>query len=389
MFSFLKPVLSKNASIEPDTRLVIGKRCGALGIILNILLFAAKLSAGLFSKSLAVCADAFNNLTDASSSIVSLIGFKIAACDADSEHPFGHARAEYISGLVVSIVIILIGFELLRESFARIIRPEPVSFTPVVLIVLCAAILIKLFMMFYNLRVGKIISSKTLLATASDSRNDAIATTAVLICAVLSYFTSIDLDGVFGALVALFVIISGAFLVKETMSPLLGEAPDPETVARIKEKILSYPNVIGTHDLIIHDYGPGRRFASVHVEMPAEADILKSHETIDDIERYFLAHDNINLIIHLDPIVTNDNSSLRCLVEEIAKGIDPGFTVHDLRVIPSKVDIHVVFDCVKPASCLLSEEEITSRFRSELSKINPSYVPIVTIDSSFAPVQHF
>ena len=388
MFSLFK-LCSKNAAAEPSARLKIGKRCGELGIILNTLLFAAKLTAGLFSGSVAVCADAFNNLTDASSSIVSLIGFKISASEADSEHPLGHARAEYISGLVVSIVIILIGLEILRESFSKMIHPEPVSFTPPVLIILCAAIVIKLFMMFYNMRLGKIISSKTLIATAYDSRNDAIATSSVLLCAMISYFKGVDLDGVFGALVAIFVIISGALLVKETMSPLLGEAPDPGTVAKIKEKILSYPDVLGAHDLIIHDYGPRRRFASVHVEMPAEADILKSHETIDDIERYFLAHDNINLIIHLDPIVTEGNSSLRNIVEEIARGIDAGFTIHDLRLIPGKEETCVVFDCVRSASCTLSEDEITDRFHSELSKINPGYVPIVTIDSSFAPVQHF
>lgn len=382
MFEFFKLLKQKN---PPADRLRCGALCGFAGIIFNLILFAIKLFAGIISGSLSVAADALNNLTDASGSIVSLVGFKLSGRKADAEHPFGHARAEYISAMALATIIILIGFELLRSSAEKILHPSPVSFSPLVFAILLVSISIKFFMMIYNKRIGSLIDSNTLLAAACDSRNDCLTTLGVLIGGLLSRFFSLELDGFIGALVAVFITGSGIKLIRETINPLLGTAPSPELVDTIENKILSYPSVLGAHDLIIHDYGPSRRYASVHVEMPAEKSILESHEIIDTIERDFLAEYDINLIIHLDPIITEEShiSALRLKISRIAVSIDPLCTVHDLTIVPSDGFSLVVFDCVKPPSCKLSDEAIRDIFTSEVEKINPSYRVSVTVDQSF------
>lgn len=369
----------------PSDRLHAGAVCGAAGVVFNLILFAIKLFAGIISGSLSVAADALNNLSDASSSIVSLIGFKLSGVKADAKHPFGHARAEYLSALAVATIIILIGFELLRSSVEKILHPAPVAFTPIVFAILLISIAVKLFMMIYNRRIGSLIDSNTLIATAYDSRNDCLTTLGVLSGGLLSYAFSLNLDGFIGALVAIFIIVSGISLIWETVTPLLGAAPPPELVSTIKDKILSYPFVLGAHDLIIHDYGPSRRFASVHVEMPAEKNIVESHDTIDTIERDFLTEYNINLIIHLDPIITEETqvSSLRRRIAEIAASIHPGCTIHDLRIVPSGNVSLIVFDCLKPPACKLSDEALSDIFSSEVGKINPGYKVSVKVDQSF------
>lgn len=382
MTEFFKLLIQKE---PPSDRLRAGAVCGAAGIAFNLTLFVIKLFAGIISGSLSVAADALNNLSDASSSIVSLIGFKLSGVKADSEHPFGHARAEYLSALAVAMLIILIGFELLRSSVVKILHPAPVVFTPIVFAILLISIAVKLFMMIYNRRIGRLINSNTLIATACDSRNDCLTTLGVLSGGFLSRAFSLNLDGFIGALVAVFITVSGISLIRATVTPLLGAAPPPELVGMIKDKILSYPSVLGAHDLIIHDYGPSRRFASVHVEMPAEKNIVESHDTIDQIERDFLAEYNINLVIHLDPIITEETkvSSLRRRIAEIAASIDPLCTIHDLRIVASGNVSLIVFDCLKPPSCKLSDETVSDIFSSEIGKINPGYKVSVKIDQSF------
>lgn len=380
MNNFFK-ILCGKAKPAPSERLALGQMCGLLGIALNCVLFVIKLTAGLISRSVSVSADALNNLTDASASLVSLIGFKLSERKADKEHPFGHARAEYLSALGVSVIIILIGFELLRTSAGKIFHPSPVSFTPGVFVILAVSVAVKLFMFFYNRRIGRLIGSSTLKATACDSRNDCITTLGVLFGGVLSCAFSLNLDGFIGSLVAVFIIANGIGLINETVNPLLGSAPDGELVDKIQKLILSYPCVLGAHDLIIHDYGPGHRFASVHVDMPAEKNIIESHEIIDAMEKTFREEMNIELVVHLDPIVTSDGflSSLRHKIEQIAYSIHPLCTIHDFSISGSLIS----FDCFKPPECTLSDETVKHIFTTETEKISPSYRVSVTVDRGF------
>ena len=327
-------------------------KCGALsgwvGIFCNIFLFIAKLVAGFLAGSVSVMADAVNNLSDASSSLISLFGFKLSGKPADKEHPYGHARFEYLSALMVSILICVIGVELLRSCFDKILNPTATDFGAVSVSILVVSIGIKLWMMLFAKNIGKRIKSKTLIATAMDSRNDVIATLAVLTGGIISKIYEINLDGYIGLGVALFILYSGFMLVKDTLDPLLGKAPEEELVNDIQDKILSYDGVLGTHDLLVHDYGPGRIFASVHVEMAAEEDVLKSHDIIDNIERDFYEHDGIHLIVHYDPIVTDDSevNDARRLIMNIVRGIHPTLSIHDLRIVPGPTHTNLIFDCV-------------------------------------------
>lgn len=291
---------------NPAVRTSIGSFAGWVGIICNLSLVAGKMVVGLVSGSISVIADALNNLLDAVSSIIALVGFKIAAKKADKEHPFGHGRYEYISGLAVAVIVLVVGIELGKSSLAKILAPTPVDFNLVSLMVLVASILLKLWLSAFNRSVGLSINSTTLKATGVDSRNDALATSAVLLTAVLARFTGINLDGWASLGVAAFIFYSGIGLVKEALNPLLGEAPTPELAGYISDKITAHECVLGTHDLIVHDYGPGRLFASAHVEISGEMDALTAHQIIDTIERDFLENDNIHLIIHHDPVATDD-----------------------------------------------------------------------------------
>ena len=297
MTKFLIRLFVKNheATQLPEVRASYGKLSGMVGILCNVLLFAAKFIVGTLTASVAITADAFNNLGDASSGIVSFLGFKMASRPADKEHPYGHARYEYLAGLTVCVLILVIGVELFKESFVKILNPQPVEFSWVAVLVLVLAIVVKLWLAVFNRNLGKKISSQTLLATAEDSRNDVIATGTVILATVLSHLTSLSLDGYMGLCVALFILYSGVKLVKETLDPILGKAADEELVKEIEKRIMEYPGVFGTHDLMIHDYGPGRQFGSVHVEVAAEEDVLKSHDMVDNIERDFLRDLNIHL----------------------------------------------------------------------------------------------
>lgn len=312
MFGLLSKIFIKNRDDlkNPAVRRAYGILSGTLGIVLNILLFAGKLTAGLISGSVAIVADALNNLSDAGSSVITLIGFRMAGQKPDKGHPFGHGRIEYISGLIVSMLIILMGFELGKSSVEKIISPGETEFSVVAAVILAVSVLVKLYMCCYNGKVGKKISSPAMKATATDSLGDCISTMVVLICMFITKFTSFDLDGICGAAVALFIFISGLRAAKETINPLLGVPPTDEFVDEIGETVMSHKGVLGFHDLIVHDYGPGRRMISLHAEVPADEDLLKTHDMIDNIEKELSAKLGCDAVIHMDPIETDDKITM-------------------------------------------------------------------------------
>ncbi len=374
----------------PEVRASYGKLSGLVGIVCNVILFGVKFLLGTLTASVAITADAFNNLGDASSGIVSFLGFKMASRPADKEHPYGHARYEYLAGLTVCVLILVIGVELFKESFLKILNPNPVTFSWITIVVLLLAIGVKLWLAVFNRALGKKINSQTLLATAADSRNDVIATGAVIVATVLSYLLQFQLDGYMGLLVALFILYSGVNLVKETLDPILGKAADEELVKEIEKRIMGYPGVFGTHDLMIHDYGPGRQFGSVHVEVAAEEDVLKSHDMVDNIERDFLKELNIHLIVHMDPIITKDESvrNLRRWLAEEVKKVHEELTIHDLRVVPGETHTNVIFDCVVPRGLTQSDEEIKEAIDSLVKETYPNYYCVITVDHSYTEVMN-
>lgn len=362
-----------------------GKMASIAGVMANVLLFALKLAVGTASGSVAITADALNNLSDASSNVVSLLGFKLAGKPADADHPYGHGRFEYLSGLMVAVMILVIGVELMKDSLDKIMHPSAVPLSGPLVIVLLGSIGVKLWLAAFNRRIGQKIESQTLLATADDSRNDVIATTAVLLATVIGHFTGLKLDGWMGAAVALFILISGFRLVKDMIDPMLGTAPDAQQVAAIRSKLESYPGVLGTHDLMVHDYGPGRQFASVHLEMDAKADPLVSHDLIDSIERDFLRDENLHLVIHYDPVTTDDPRMdvLRRRITEIVQGMHDDMTIHDLRIVQGSAQTKIVFDCVVPYGCRMPARMIRERIAEELRADYPDYYCVITLENSF------
>ena len=375
---------------DATVRTAYGKLSSTVSIVSNLLLFALKLLAGILSASVAITADAFNNLSDASSGIITLLGFKMANKPADPEHPYGHARYEYLSGLLISVLILVIGVELFKSGLDKILHPQITVFRWITAGILTVSIAIKWWLCIFNRKIGILIDSGTLKAASADSRNDVLSTTAVLVATVISHFTQVDLDGYMGVAVAAFILYSGVGLVKETVSPLLGRAPDPETVQMIRDKIMSYPGVLGTHDLMLHDYGPGRQFASVHVEVAAERDMLESHDMVDNIEREFLAHTGIHMVVHMDPIVTADPvvASLRQFLSDTVTEIHPDLSIHDLRIVPGPTHTNVIFDCVVPHECSACPTDVCQRIRERVKAVYPDYFCVITVDESFAPVQN-
>lgn len=367
---------------EPSVREKSGRVAGMVGIVTNLLLFAIKLAAGLLSGSVAVMADAVNNLTDSGSSIVMLVGFKLAGKPADEKHPFGHARIEYLSGVIVSFIVLFLGVELGMTSVEKIISPEAAEFNALTLTVLVASILIKLWQCFFYRSVGKTIHSDTVFATSSDSRNDVIATSVVLLGAVITQLTDLNLDGFLGLAVAAFIVVSGVKLIMETGNPLLGMAPDEGLVKTIYEKILSYEGIFGIHDLTVHNYGEGKCFASVHCEVPAERDILISHDIIDNIERDFQRDLGIHLVIHLDPVVTEDErtNKLRNQVRKLMHVVYPQASVHDFRVVWGVTHSNVVFDIAVPFSLKETDQQIKERVDQAVRTLDPDYRTVVTVD---------
>jgi len=362
-----------------------GKLAGIVGILCNVLLFAMKLLVGTLTSSIAITADAFNNLSDAGSSVITLIGFKISAKPADKEHPYGHQRLEYIAGFIVSMIILLLGLELIRSSFEKILRPDPIQFNPAAVVVLAAAIGVKLWLGLFYRKIGKTIHSTTLEATATDSMNDVFATASVLASTIFGALTGIQTDGYMGVAVALFIIYSGIRLIKETTDPLLGNAPDEALVKIIEDKIKSYEGVIGLHDLVVHNYGPERCFASVHVEVCAKRDIMESHEMIDRIERDFNTQLKIHLVIHMDPVVTDDLriNNLKEQGADIVHRVDPVLSMHDFRVVFGKSISNLIFDITVPPAYKISDVELSDRINRMIHELDPGYNAVITLDRSY------
>ena len=366
-------------------RRAYGTLCGAVGIGLNILLFMGKFFAGQLSGSIAITADAFNNLSDAGSSAVTLLGFRLAGKKPDTDHPFGHGRIEYISGLIVAGLILLMGVELAKSSFDKILHPEEVTFSVLALVILAVSVAVKLYMWFYNRRIGGKLRSAAMEATAMDSLSDAAATSAVLLATLIGKWTGLAVDGYVGLLVALFILFSAYKAAKETLSPLLGQAPDPELVQRIRDIVAAHDTVVGVHDLVVHDYGPGRQMVSLHAEVPASGDILELHDVIDNIERELHEKLHVQAVIHMDPIVTDDETvdALRHQVAELVRQVEPRMTIHDLRVIRGTTHTNLVFDAVLPLDAAITPAEAGRRIREKVSELDGDYYAVVTVEHSF------
>lgn len=367
---------------DPAVRDKCGRVAGAVGIVTNFLLFLIKIIVGTVFHSVSVTADAVNNLTDSGSSVVTLIGFKMASKPADEKHPFGHARIEYLSGVIVSFIVIFLGLQLGMSSIEKILTPEENALTPVALVVLVISILAKLWQCLFYRKVGRMIKSESVEATSKDSRNDVIATSVVLLGAVITMLTGVNLDGYMGAAVALFIVFSGVQLTISTADPLLGQAPEGELVQTITEKMLSYPGIIGMHDLAVHNYGVGRCFASAHCEVDAQNDILVSHDLIDNIERDFSRDLGIHMVIHLDPVIVGDarTDALHCKVQSLVTALYPTVTIHDFRVIWGVTHSNIVFDAAVPFAVKDSDTVITQKLEAEIQKLDPDYRTVVTID---------
>ena len=379
----LKLFIRNKDTQEPAARAAVGKLSGAVGILCNLLLAAAKLVVGILAGAVSVTADAMNNFSDAASSIVTLVGFKLAEKPADSEHPYGHARFEYLSGLAVAALIIVIGFELAKTSLDKILHPAAVLVSVPLIVVLAASMAVKLWMSLFNRKLGKLIGSTALLAVSADSRNDVIATGAVLIAAVVERLTSLPVDGYMGMAVALFILYSGANLAKETISPLLGEAASPELRKDIVKVLEGNDRVLGWHDLMVHDYGPGQRFASIHVEMDQKEDPLVCHEIIDNMERLCFEKHQVHLVIHYDPVVTDD-PEIQAVREEIASiltAIDSRLTLHDFRMVRGTGHSNLIFDVALPHDMSAQKAEIKKRIDDTLQKENGGvYHTVITFD---------
>ncbi|QNK41604.1 cation diffusion facilitator family transporter [Caproicibacter fermentans] len=374
---------------DPQVRERYGKFSGLVGIVTNLFLFAGKITVGLLFHSISVTADAVNNLTDSASSIVTLVGFKMAAKPADSDHPYGHARIEYISGLMVSLVVFVTGFQFAQTSINKIIRPEQSEFSLIVVAVLVCSILLKAWQGAFYRRVGKTISSSTISATAADSMNDVLATSAVLVGAVLTRLTGFNLDGYMGLVVAVMIMFTGFQLVRETGNPLLGEAPTREFVDDIYRTISAYDGILGIHDLNVHSYGPGRCFATVHCEVPAERDILLSHDIIDNIERDFLEKKGIHLVIHMDPVTTNDprTNELKRQITQLIAEISPEIGMHDFRVVWGPTHANLVFDICVSFGFPLSDEELVRQITERVRGVPGNCYPVITVDHDYVPTR--
>lgn len=370
---------------EPKVRDRYGKVAGVVGILSNALLCAMKILVGLISGSIAIVADAVNNLADASSSLITLIGFKLAGMPEDKEHPYGHARIEYLAGLLVSVIIIVVGLELGKSSAEKIFAPTPTEFSPTVVIVLLLAIGIKIWQACFNISAGRRIDSMTLIATGADSRNDVIATSAVLLSLIIGELFKIQIDGYMGVLVALFIVWSGIGLVKETVSPLLGEAPNPEMVAAIEKIANSYDGVLGLHDLAVHNYGPGKVFASLHVEVDAAVDVMVSHDMIDNIEHQIARQLNIHCTVHMDPINLDDpnREPLKQILMETIASLEGVCNFHDLRIVPGPTHTNVVFDVAVSPECKLSNEELSKKLSDAVTDYNPDFHAVIEFDRAY------
>lgn len=370
---------------SPSVRQSYGVLCGSVGIGFNILLFIGKFLAGLISNSIAITADAFNNLSDAGSSLITLIGFKMAGQKPDTEHPFGHGRIEYLTGLLVSLLILLMGVELIKSSVSKILHPEATECTAVVAGILIVSILVKLYMYLYNRSTGRKIDSAAMMATAADSLSDMLSTSVVLIATLIGKFTGLQIDGWCGLLVGIFILYAGFSAAKDTISPLLGQPPQKEFVEKIESIVQSYPQVLGIHDLIVHDYGPGRVMISLHAEVPASGDMLHLHDTIDNIERQLHRKLHCDAVIHMDPVMNDDEETqelkkqVTCCLHELDKSLN----LHDFRIVKGPTHTNIIFDILVPFKFQLSDAEISRFMEEKIHSISASYYAVINIDKDY------
>ena len=370
---------------DPKVRESYGKFAGVVGIISNLFLCIMKILIGVFSGSIAIIADGINNMADASSSIITLVGFRLVSKPEDEDHPYGHARIEYLTGLFVSILIIVLGVQLFKTSLEKIFNPDTLEFSYITIITLVIAIAVKLWQSLFNISIGKKINSLTLIATGADSRNDVIATSAVLVSVLVVKFTGLQIDGYMGCLVALFIIWSGIQLVRDTISPLLGEAPDDDLVKAITETVKKEPGILGIHDLMVHNYGPGKIFASIHVEVDADGDLMKSHDMIDNIERIVKESLRIEFVIHMDPVKTNDPliHRMKAVISEAFAPLDGVENIHDFRIVPGPTHTNIIFDVVLSMDCRYTEKEIQKIADDTVKAIDDNYFVVITFDRAY------
>lgn len=370
---------------ESEVRKAYGILCGAVGIFFNILLFAGKFFAGTLSGSIAITADAFNNLSDAGSSVVTLLGFQLAGQKPDPEHPFGHGRMEYLSGLVVSMLILLMGVELGKSSLEKILHPEEVEFSPLIVGILCVSIAVKLYMFLYNKRIGKKLGSAAMEATAMDSLSDCVATTAVLAATLVGHFTGLHIDGWCGIVVACFILWSGIGAARDTLDPLLGTPPTAEFVGRIRDLVMAHKGIIGIHDLIVHDYGPGRVMISLHAEVSASENVMELHDEIDNVETELREKLGCEAVIHMDPIVTDDGitKETRERVAALIHCIDDDINIHDFRMVSGPTHTNLIFDAVVPFGFRLSDEEVEKKIKSAVRALDGNYYAVVRVERSY------
>ncbi len=384
MITLLRKLFIKDADVLLK-RKKLGSLCGIVGIVLNFFLFIIKLMAGVLSGSIAVMADAFNNLSDAGSSLVSLVGFILSGKKPDPDHPFGHGRFEYISGFLVSVLIMFMGFEVAQSSFSKILSPQDVSLQWITVVVLLLSIAVKLYMMFYNRKIGKEIESGAMMATSIDCLSDSLSTAAVLISTVIMHFTGWALDGWIGLLVSCMIIYAGIGAAKDTLSPLLGKPPKKEFVEQIHTIVLSHPEIIGLHDLVVHDYGPGRIMVSLHAEIPIDSDLSRAHEIIDDIEMDINDQLGCETTIHIDPLETENAliNQVRSLTCAELEQIDPTLTLHDFRMVSGVSHTNLIFDVVKPFSCNIPDKELIEKIGEKISSRHPNYRCVIKIDKPY------
>ncbi len=384
MITLLSNIFIKNKDQyqNPNTRSAYGKLCGGFGIFLNICLFIGKLIAGLLSNSIAIIADAANNLSDAASSAITLIGFKISEQKPDKDHPYGHGRVEYIAGLLISVAIVFMGFELIKSSFDKIIHPQKMACDMITVIILIASILVKIYMFSYNRSIGKKIESVVMSATATDSLSDTVATFVVLLSTLIYQFTGFNIDAYCGVLVGFFILYSGTNAAKETISPLLGQPPKPEFVEQIKNLVMSHEEILGIHDMIVHDYGPGRIMTSLHAEVDAKGDIMEIHDLIDRIENEIQEQCSCQAVIHMDPILVNDpyTDELKEKVRKMIDELDPNIHFHDFRVVKGPTHTNIIFDIVLPFDYRYKDEYVLDFIRNKLSALEGNFNGVISID---------
>lgn len=387
MIRFLASIFIKDHKNyrSPAVRRAYGMLCGITGICLNILLFALKLFAGTVTGAISVTADAFNNLSDAGSSIISLIGFRLSGTRPDPEHPFGHGRIEYISGLIVSMVILLMGFELALSSVKKIIAPEPMEFSYVTIGILSASILVKFYMAYYNRATDRKIDSPSLRATSVDSLSDCISTFVILVSIIVFRIWNINVDAWCGLFVSLFILIGGFRAAKDTVSPLLGQPPSPELVDEIQRIVMSSDEILGLHDLVVHDYGPGRLMISLHAEVSASADMIRTHDIIDNIERRLASELGCEAVIHMDPVLDDDETTteLRKRVSDLVARIGDGVSIHDFKVVTGPTHTNLIFDIVVPYSVKMEKKEITSKVNELIRELGDNYFAVFKIDNAY------